>query len=42
MAYQYLQDIAPADTAFEAWGAILDELFIACAQATMNVMVKDL
>ena len=28
--------------AFEAWGASLPELFIAAADATMNVMISDL
>jgi SHS2 domain-containing protein len=42
MPYGYLEDIATADAAFEAWGATLEELFIAAADATMNVMVEDL
>jgi SHS2 domain-containing protein len=37
-----LEDIATADIAFEAWGKTLDEMFIAAADATMNVMVEDL
>ncbi len=42
MPYRYLDDIATADVAFEAWGQTLEELFIAAADATMNVMVEDL
>lgn len=42
MPYQYLEDVATADIAFEAWGETLAELFVAAADATMNVMVKDL
>jgi SHS2 domain-containing protein len=40
--YQYRDDIALADVAFEAWGASVEEVFIAAADATMNVMVEDL
>jgi SHS2 domain-containing protein len=39
MPYQYLPDIAIADVAFEAWADTLEGLFIAAADATMNVMV---
>ncbi|MBI5446742.1 MAG: archease [Deltaproteobacteria bacterium] len=42
MPYRYLEDIAIADAAFEAWGATLEELFAAAADATLNVMVEDL
>ncbi len=42
MPYKYLADIAVADVAFEASGATLEELFIAAADATMNVMVAEL
>ncbi|MCS6805449.1 MAG: archease [Acidobacteriota bacterium] len=42
MPYRYLEDIATADVALEAWGDTLEELFIAAADATMNVMVSDL
>jgi SHS2 domain-containing protein len=40
--YRYRDDIATADVAFEAWGESLEEVFIAAADATMNVMVEDL
>ncbi len=42
MPYRYLDHIAIADVAFEAWGATLEETFIAAAEATLNVMVRDL
>ena len=42
MPYKYLGDIALADVAFEASGATLEELFVAAADATMNVMVAEL
>jgi len=42
MPFRYLDDIATADVAFEAWGATLREMFVAAADATMNVMVADL
>lgn len=42
MPYLYRDDIATADVAFEAWGTGVEEVFIAAADATMNVMVEDL
>ena len=42
MPYRYLEDIATADVAFEARGKDLEELFLAAADAAMNVMVSDL
>lgn len=42
MPYRYREDIATADIAFEAWGNTLEEMFVAAADATMNVMVDDL
>ena len=42
MAYRYLEDIAIADVAFEAWGKSREALFRAAAEATLNVMVGDL
>jgi SHS2 domain-containing protein len=36
--YKYLDGIAPADQAFEAWGDTLEKLFAACAEATFEVM----
>jgi SHS2 domain-containing protein len=40
--YHYLEDIGTADIAFEATGRDLPELFIAAADATMNVMIDNL
>ena len=42
MPYHYLEDIGTADIAFEATGHDLPELFIAAADATMNVMINNL
>ncbi len=42
MPYRYIPDIAIADVAFEAWAETLEGLFLAAADATMNVMVADL
>jgi SHS2 domain-containing protein len=42
MPYRYLEDIATADVAFEAWGDTREEMFVAAADAAMNVMVSDL
>jgi protein archease len=42
MPYHYLEDIGTADIAFEATGRDLPELFIAAADAMMNVMIDNL
>jgi len=42
MPYQFLEELATADIAFRAWGVDLEELFVACADATANVMVEEL
>jgi len=42
MSYQYIDSIAIADVAFEAQGATIEELFRACWEAAVNVMVSDL
>lgn len=42
MPYKYLDDIATSDAAFLAWGTTLEEMVVAAADATMNVMVGDL
>ena len=42
MPYRYLEELAIADVAFEATGRTLEELFVAAADATTNVMVGDL
>ena len=40
--YRYLEEIAMADVAFEAWGATKEETFLAAADATLNTMVEDI
>lgn len=42
MPYRYLDDIATADAAFEAWGTTEKELFVSAADAVLNVMVENL
>jgi SHS2 domain-containing protein len=42
MGYQFLEDFATADIAFEATGKDLEEVFTASADATMNVMIEEL
>jgi SHS2 domain-containing protein len=42
MPYRYLEDIAIADEAFEAWGETAEEMFAAASDAILNIMVKDL
>lgn len=41
MPYRYLDDIATADVAFEAWGEGLEELFSASAAALLRTMVEE-
>lgn len=41
-SYRYLEDVATADVAFEAWGATKEETFLAAADATLNTMVEDI
>ncbi len=40
--YRFREDIAIADAAFAAWGATIEELFVAAADATTNTMVENL
>ena len=42
MPYKYLEEIATADVAFKAWGATLEELFIAASDATVNIMIENI
>jgi SHS2 domain-containing protein len=42
MPYRYLEDIAIADVAFEAWGNTVEEMFVAASNATLNIMVSNL
>ncbi|WP_243372995.1 archease [Geotalea sp. SG265] len=41
MPYRYLEEIATADTAFEATGSTLEEVFTAAADALLNTMTAD-
>jgi SHS2 domain-containing protein len=40
MPYRFLEDIAIADVAFEAWGETREELFAASAAALLRTMVE--
>ena len=42
MPYEYLEETAIADIAFEARGQTLEELFQCAADAVTNVMIEDL
>lgn len=42
MPYEFLEDIATADIAFQAWGSDLEELFTSAGDATMNTMIDNL
>ena len=42
MPFEYLDDVATSDVAFQAWGETVEEMFVAAADAVMNVMVGDL
>ena len=42
MPFEFRDEIATADVAFQAWGQTVEEMFISAAEATMNVMVADL
>ncbi len=42
MPYRYLEDVAIADAAFEAWGGSLEEMLKSASDATINIMVGDL
>ena len=42
MPYEYLEEFGTADIAFDATGRDLPELFMAAADATMNVMIENL
>jgi len=42
MPYRYLEDVAVADAAFEAWGESIEEMIAASADATLNIMVGSL
>jgi protein archease len=42
MSYEFMEEAATADIAFRASGSSLEELFIAAADATMEVMIDNL
>ena len=42
MPYEFVDDAVTSDVTFHAWAATLDELFVAAADATLNVMVRAL
>jgi SHS2 domain-containing protein len=42
MPYRYLENMALADAAFEAWGGTIEEMIASASDATLNVMVGDL
>src|SRR5208283_3327646 len=42
MPFEFHDEIATADVAFQAWGQTVEEMFVSAAEATMNVMVADL
>ena len=42
MPYQFLEHIAIADAAFQAWGETVEEMFIAASDAIINIMVDNL
>jgi SHS2 domain-containing protein len=41
MPYRFVEDIAIADVAFEAWGKTREEMFSAAVSALLNVMVAE-
>ena len=41
MPYRFLDTIATADVAFEAWGKTREELFISCGEALLRTMVEE-
>lgn len=42
MPFEFHDDIATADVAFEAWGETIEEMFLSAAEATMKVMVENI
>jgi SHS2 domain-containing protein len=41
MPHRYLEDMAIADVAFEAWGQTAEEMLVSACDATMNAMVEN-
>ena len=42
MPYRYLEDVAIADAAFEAWGSTVEEMILSACDAAINVMADAL
>lgn len=42
MSYNYIDNVAKADLAFEAEGKTLEELFSSCCDALMNIMLENM
>lgn len=42
MPYEFPDEVAIADVEIRAWGKDLSETFVSAADATMNIMVRDL
>lgn len=42
MPYRYLENIAMADIAFEAWGKTPEEMIMSACTATENVMIENI
>lgn len=42
MPYEFLDDIATADIAFQSWGTDLEEVFKAAGDAVINTMIDNL
>ena len=40
MPFRFLEDIATADVAFEAWGDTRQEMFVSCAEAVLRTMTE--
>jgi SHS2 domain-containing protein len=41
MPFRFLEEIATADVAFEAWGETLEEVFISCSDALLRTMAAN-
>jgi len=41
MPFRFLEDIATADAAFEAYGESVEDTFLSAAEATTRVMIED-
>jgi SHS2 domain-containing protein len=42
MPYRYLDDVAIADAALEAWGDTIEEMLTSASDALINIMIEDL